>query len=112
VPEDAIARYARRAATTPRLDATEAARLAASAQRGGVPARTALMAAQRRMVAVVAKQYGLSGCPPEDLLRLGEAGLEQAIDRYRDSSGSFSTYATWHIRQAITRGLGGPPIAH
>jgi DNA-directed RNA polymerase sigma subunit (sigma70/sigma32) len=57
---------------------------------------------------VVAKQYARTDLSADERIRLGEQGLVVAIEKFDlGQRFSFSTYATWWIRQAITRGLGG-----
>lgn len=74
-------------------------------RRGQPRARARLIESHRRIVARVAKKYAPSNLPSAQRIRLGEQGLGQAIDRFELSKGfTFSTYATWQIRQAI---LGG-----
>ena len=66
------------------------------------------MVSHRRIVARLTKQYTRTDLSSDERIRLGEHGLEVAIDKFNRSKGfSFSTYATWRIRQAITMGLGG-----
>jgi RNA polymerase primary sigma factor len=87
---------------------SEAAELVALAQGGDRDAHFQLMASHRRIVARLVKQYSRSGLTSEDRIQLGEQGLGLAINKFNLTKGfSFSTYATWWIRQAITTGLGG-----
>ena len=59
-----------------------------------------------RLVVSVAKRYMRSGVPLMDLIQDGNLGLMRAVDRFQYRRGfKFSTYATWWIRQAITRGI-------
>jgi hypothetical protein len=101
--------YGRLAAAAPRMSAPEAAERVGLAQRGNLRARTELMASHRRIVAKLTKAYAPTGLPFDERIRLGEQGLLLAIEKFTLAKGfPFSTYATWWIRQSITKGLGGP----
>jgi DNA-directed RNA polymerase sigma subunit (sigma70/sigma32) len=87
---------------------SEAAGLAALAQGGDLQARAELIGPHRRIVARLAKRYTRTNLSPDEGIRLVEQGLVIAIEKFNPTKGSsFSTYATWWIRQAITTGLGG-----
>lgn len=74
--------------------------------RKGQQARDHLIRANTRLVVGVAKRYRGWGIPFEDLIQEGNIGLMRAVDRFDYRKGyKFSTYATWWIRQAITRAL-------
>lgn len=69
-------------------------------------AREKLIKANFRLVNYFAKKYALSGVPLEDLIQEGNIGLLTAVDRYDYQLGyKFSTYATWWIKQSITRAI-------
>lgn len=69
-------------------------------------AREKLIKANFRLVNYFAKKYALSGVPLEDLIQEGNIGLLAAVDRYDYQLGyKFSTYATWWIKQSITRAI-------
>lgn len=69
-------------------------------------AREKLIKANFRLVNYFAKKYSLSGVPLEDLIQEGNIGLLAAVDRYDYQLGyKFSTYATWWIKQSITRAI-------
>jgi RNA polymerase primary sigma factor len=85
--------------------AEEYERLQAQAQ-AGQAARERLGRANTRLVVSIAKRYRGSGIPFTDLIQNGNVGLMRAVDRYDYRTGNrFSTYATWWIRQAVTRSL-------
>jgi RNA polymerase primary sigma factor len=72
----------------------------------GTAARERLMMANTRLVVSVASRYQKRGLPFIDLVQEGIIGLIRAIEKFDPERGNrFSTYATWWIRQAITRGL-------
>jgi RNA polymerase primary sigma factor len=72
----------------------------------GKVARSHLIRANTRLVVSVAKRYRGNGVPFLDLIQEGNMGLMRAADKFDYSLGhKFSTYATWWIRQAITRAL-------
>ena len=74
--------------------------------RDGQAAREHLGRANTRLVVSIAKRYMGQGLPFPDLIQEGNVGLMRAVDKYDYSRGNrFSTYATWWIRQAITRSL-------
>jgi len=72
----------------------------------GQAAREHLGRANTRLVVSIAKRYMGQGLPFPDLIQEGNVGLMRAVDKYDYQRGNrFSTYATWWIRQAITRAL-------
>jgi RNA polymerase primary sigma factor len=72
----------------------------------GQAARERLGRANTRLVVSIAKRYRGYGIPFTDLIQDGNVGLMRAVDRYDHRTGNrFSTYATWWIRQAVTRSL-------
>ncbi len=72
----------------------------------GQAAREHLGRANTRLVVSIAKRYMGQGLPFPDLIQEGNVGLMRAVDKYDFKRGNrFSTYATWWIRQAITRAL-------
>jgi len=86
-------------------DAKERARLRREIK-AGYAAREHLIMANTRLVISVAKKYQGQGVPFHDLIQEGNLGLMRAVDKFDPGLGyKFSTYATWWIRQAVTRAL-------
>jgi len=76
----------------------------------GTRARNHLMEANLRLVVAVARRFTGRGVPLPDLIQEGNLGLIRAIEHFDYTKGyRFSTYATWWIRQAITRALAAQP---
>ncbi len=74
--------------------------------KAGYAAREHLIMANTRLVISVAKRYRGRGVPFHDLIQEGNLGLMRAVDKFDPGRGyKFSTYATWWIRQAVTRAL-------
>jgi RNA polymerase primary sigma factor len=80
--------------------------LAQRIERGDMDAREHLISANLRLVVSVAKKYRGNGIPLDDLIEEGNIGLMRAVNKFDYRKGyRFSTYATWWIRQAITRAI-------
>ncbi|MGP3686698.1 sigma-70 family RNA polymerase sigma factor [Streptomyces sp. IBSNAI002] len=89
-----------RGGTTPSREELEA--LAAEGER----AKEVFIRSNLRLVVAVARRYPRSGLPLLDLIQEGNAGLVRAVEKFDYAKGfKFSTYATWWIRQAITRSI-------
>ena len=101
----AVAGTASRAPLRPQV-AGHSERLAARARRGDHVARTKLVEEHMGLVRSIALRYRDLGLPTEDLVQEGAIGLLAAIDAYDPSRGaSFSTYAFWRARAAVTHAL-------
>jgi len=103
---DAIHLYLKEIGRRPLLTHEQENKLAARAKRGEQEALRQLMQANLRLVVSIAKKYVGRGLGLLDLIQEGNFGLLRAVGKFDPSRGfKFSTYATWWIRQAITRAL-------
>ncbi len=105
---DAVQMYLKEIGKTPLLIAAEERDLAKRAERGDEEARQQLIRANLRLVVSIAKRYvhRTPNLNILDLIQEGNIGLSRAVDKFDYRRGfKFSTYATWWIRQAITRAL-------
>src|SRR5213595_2626761 len=91
---------------TPLLTREDEILLAKRIERGDLVAKERMMTANLRLVVSVAKRYQGQGLPLLDLVQEGTIGLVRAVEKFDHRKGfKFSTYATWWIRQAVTRAL-------
>ncbi len=105
---DAVQLYLKTIGRTPLLTAQDEKDLAKRSERGDEEARHKLIQANLRLVVSIAKHYvnRSSHLGILDLIQEGNIGLSRAVDKFDYRKGfKFSTYATWWIRQAITRAL-------
>jgi len=106
IKDGSLSTYLGEISRIPLLSTTEEVRLARRAQQGDGDARRKLIVSNLRLVVSIAKKYLYYGLPLQDLIEEGNVGLMKAVERYDPDRGcKFSTYATWWIRQAITRAL-------
>jgi RNA polymerase primary sigma factor len=104
--EDTVGLYLREISHVSLLTAAEEVSLAKAYERGDAAARRRLIEANLRLVVSIARRYSGRGLSFLDLIQEGNVGLMKAVERYDWRLGHrFSTYATWWIRQAVTRGL-------
>jgi RNA polymerase primary sigma factor len=104
--QDTLTQYLGRIRGGRLLDAAEERSLSARAQEGDREAWARLIESNLRLVISIAKKYRGRGVPFEDLIQEGNAGLIRAVERFDPTLGNrFSTYATWWIRQAVTRAV-------
>ena len=104
--DDPVKTYLKEIGRVPLLTAGQEMALAKAARAGDAEARRALSEANLRLVVSVAKRYAGRGLPFLDLIQEGNLGLMKAAEKFEPERGfKFSTYATWWIRQAITRAI-------
>ena len=104
--DDPVKTYLKEIGQVPLLTAEQETELARAAQAGDEDARRHLSEANLRLVVSVAKRYAGRGLPFLDLIQEGNLGLMKAAEKFEPERGfKFSTYATWWIRQSITRAI-------
>lgn len=104
--DDPVKMYLKDIGKIPLLTADEEVRLAQRMEKGDKMAAQKLAEANLRLVVSIAKRYVGRGMSFLDLIQEGNLGLMKAVDKFDYTRGfKFSTYATWWIRQAITRAI-------
>ena len=104
--DDPVRMYLKEIGRVPLLTAEEEVALARRMEAGDLSARRRLEEANLRLVVSIAKRYVGRGMLFLDLIQEGNLGLLKAVEKFDYSKGyKFSTYATWWIRQAITRAI-------
>ncbi len=104
--DDPVRMYLKEIGKIPLLDAEKETELAERISRGDEKAKNELVEANLRLVVSIAKRYVGKGMFFLDLIQEGNLGLMKAVDKFDYQKGyKFSTYATWWIRQAITRAI-------
>jgi RNA polymerase primary sigma factor len=103
---DSLRLYLRAIGEVPLLTADQEVLLAKRVERGDMSAKTQMIEANLRLVVSIAKGYLGRGLPFPDLIQEGSLGLIRAVEKFDYRKGyKFSTYATWWIRQAVTRAI-------
>jgi RNA polymerase primary sigma factor len=103
---DSLQQFLDGIAKTRLLTAAEEVALAKRIERGDLAAKERMIEANLRLVVSIAKRYRNQGLPFLDLIQEGSIGLVRAVEKFDHRKGfKFSTYATWWIRQAISRAL-------
>lgn len=104
--EDSLRTYLREIGRHKLLNGKEEIELSRACKAGNREARRRLIQANLRLVVSIAKKYNNRGLSFQDLIQEGGVGLIRAVEKFDPERGyKFSTYATWWIRQAITRAL-------
>jgi RNA polymerase primary sigma factor len=103
---DSLRLYLREIGKVPLLTADQEVYLAKRIERGDMGAKTQMIEANLRLVVSIAKGYLGRGLSFLDLIQEGSLGLIRAVEKFDYRKGyKFSTYATWWIRQAVTRAI-------
>jgi RNA polymerase primary sigma factor len=106
VADDSVRLYLREIGKIPLLNAQEELALAQRVVAGEKAAKDQMAEANMRLVVSIAKRYVGRGLDLLDLIQEGNTGLLRAVEKFDPDKGfKFSTYATWWIRQAITRAI-------
>ena len=104
--EDHVRMYLKEIGKVPLLTSEEEVILAKRMEKGDLEAKSKLAEANLRLVVSIAKRYVGRGMQLLDLIQEGNLGLMKAVEKFDYKKGyKFSTYATWWIRQAITRSI-------
>ncbi|MBQ6160603.1 MAG: RNA polymerase sigma factor RpoD [Oscillospiraceae bacterium] len=104
--DDPVRMYLKEIGQVPLLTPEEEMELAQKVSTGDKEAKKKLTEANLRLVVSIAKKYSGRGLHILDLIQEGNTGLIRAVDKFDYTKGNkFSTYATWWIRQAITRAI-------
>ena len=106
VSDDSVRLYLREIGKIPLLNSEEELELAHRVIAGDKKAKDKMAEANMRLVVSIAKRYSGRGLDFLDLIQEGNTGLLRAVEKFDPDKGfKFSTYATWWIRQAITRAI-------
>jgi len=106
ISDDSVRLYLREIGKIPLLSSEEELELAKKVVAGDKKAKDKMAEANMRLVVSIAKRYSGRGLDFLDLIQEGNTGLLRAVEKFDPDKGfKFSTYATWWIRQAITRAI-------
>ena len=106
ISDDSVRLHLREIGKIPLLSGDEELALAKRVQQGEKKAKDKMAEANMRLVVSIAKRYSGRGLDFLDLIQEGHTGLLRAVEKFDPDKGfKFSTYATWWIRQAITRAI-------
>lgn len=106
ISDDSVRLYLREIGKIPLLNSEEELELAKKVVAGDKRAKDKMAEANMRLVVSIAKRYSGRGLDFLDLIQEGNTGLLRAVEKFDPDKGfKFSTYATWWIRQAITRAI-------
>ena len=104
--DDSVRLFLREIGKIPLLTPEEEADLAQRIVKGDKKAKDKMVESNMRLVVSIAKRYGGRGLDFLDLIQEGNTGLLRAVEKFDPEKGfKFSTYATWWVRQAITRAI-------
>ena len=104
--DDSVRLYLREIGKIPLLTSEEEQDLAQRIVKGDKKAKDKMVESNMRLVVSIAKRYGGRGLDFLDLIQEGNTGLLRAVEKFDPAKGyKFSTYATWWVRQAITRAI-------
>jgi RNA polymerase primary sigma factor len=104
--EDTVTSYLKAIGRYPLLTGAQEIEFMRAAKKGSEEARKKLINSNLRLVVSIARKFANRGMTLSDLIQEGNLGLMRAIEKFDPELGyRFSTYATWWIRQAITRGI-------
>jgi RNA polymerase primary sigma factor len=104
--DDSVKTYLREISRHKLLSGREEIELARASRSGDMVARRRLIQSNLRLVVSIAKRFRSSGISFQDLVQEGSLGLIRAVEKFDPERGNkFSTYATWWIRQAVSRAL-------
>jgi RNA polymerase primary sigma factor len=106
IADDSVRLYLREIGNVPLLTGPEEIELALKIREGDLQAKAKMAESNMRLVVSIAKRYTGRGLDFLDLIQEGNNGLMRAVEKFDPDKGfKFSTYATWWIRQAITRAI-------